>query len=96
MPEADDYTPEAYDKKYLTAEVLLANMGGTLQKGTAMRCKRDSDGNPVGLDTREYEVEFQDGATDTFTANTFYLSWAASLYALWIGSRMILTDVLVF
>ena len=34
MPEADDYTPEAYDK-YLTAEVKLANMG-TLQKGTVM------------------------------------------------------------
>ena len=38
--------------------------------------KRDQDGNPIGtrnanpiLDTREYEVEFQDGATDTFTAN---------------------------
>jgi hypothetical protein len=46
MPEADDYTPEAYDK-YLTAEVKLANMG-TLQKGTVMRRKRDADGNPVG------------------------------------------------
>jgi hypothetical protein len=32
VPEADDYTPEAYDKS-LTAEVNLANMG-TLQKGT--------------------------------------------------------------
>ena len=65
MPEADDYTPEAYDK-YLTTEVKLANMG-TLQKGTVMRRKRDADGNPVGrshtnplLDTHEYEVEFQD------------------------------------
>jgi hypothetical protein len=77
MPEADDYTPEAYDK-YLTAEVQLAKMG-TLQKGTVMRCKRDSDGNPVGwshtsnpllVDMREYEVEFiQDGATDTLMAN---------------------------
>jgi hypothetical protein len=40
--------------------------------------KRDADGNPVGrrhdnpllvVDTREYEVEFLDGATDTFMAN---------------------------
>jgi hypothetical protein len=36
MPEADDYTPEAYDNKYLPAEVNLANMG-TLQMGTVMR-----------------------------------------------------------
>jgi hypothetical protein len=83
MPEADDYTPEAYDK-YLTAEVKLANMG-TLQKGTVMRRKRDdADGNPVGLshtnpllDTREYKVEFQDGATDTFMANII----AESMYS---------------
>jgi hypothetical protein len=81
MPEADDYTPEAYDK-YLTAEVQLANMG-TLQTGTVMRRKRDSDGNPVGrshtnplLDTREYEVELQDGATDTYMANNI----AESMY----------------
>jgi hypothetical protein len=75
MPEADDYTPEAYDK-YMTDEVKLANMG-TLQKGTVMRRKRDADGNPVGrshtnprLDTREYEVEFQE---------LLILSWQTSL-----------------
>jgi hypothetical protein len=66
-----------------TAEVKLANMG-TLQKGTVMRRKRDAVGNPVGrshtnplLDTREYEVEFQDGATDTYTANII----AESMYS---------------
>jgi hypothetical protein len=82
MPEADDYTPEAYDT-YLTAEVKLANMG-TLQKGTVMRRKQDADGNPVGrshsnplLHMREYEVEFQDGATDTYTANII----AESMYS---------------
>jgi hypothetical protein len=74
MPEADDYTPESYDE-YLTAEVLLPNMG-TLTKAKVVSRKRDADGNPVGrrhhnpiLDTREYEVEFPDGAVDTFTAN---------------------------
>jgi hypothetical protein len=25
--------------------------------------------------------------------DNFILSWAASLYAVWIGSRMVLTDV---
>jgi hypothetical protein len=74
MPEADDYTSESYDE-YLTAEVLLPNMG-TLTKAKVVSRKRDVDGNPVGrrhhnpiLDTREYEVEFPDGAVDTFTAN---------------------------
>lgn len=74
MPEADDITPEAYDQ-YLTAEVLLPNMG-TVTKGRVISRKRDSDGNLVGrqhsnpiLDTREYVVEFPDGATDVFTAN---------------------------
>ena len=74
MPEADEYTPEGYDE-YLTAEVLLPNMG-TMSKAKVTGRKRDADGNPLGrrnanpiLDTREYEVEFPDGATDVFTAN---------------------------
>jgi Reverse transcriptase (RNA-dependent DNA polymerase) len=74
MPEADEYTPEAYDE-YLTAEVLLPNMG-TVTKAKVIGRKRNSDGYPVGqrnanpmLDTRQYEVEFPDGATDVFTAN---------------------------
>ena len=68
MPEADDYTPEAFDE-YLMAEVLLPNMG-TIAKAKVTGRKRDVDGNPIGkrhsnpmLDTREYEVEFPDGAT---------------------------------
>ena len=82
MPEADDYTPEAYDE-YLTAEVLLPSMG-TVTKAKVTGRKRDADGNPIGkrhsnpiLDTREYEVEFPDGATDVFTANII----AENLYA---------------
>jgi hypothetical protein len=74
MPEADKYTPEAYDE-YLMAEVLLPNMG-TVTKARVIGCKRDSDGNPVRrrnsnliLDMREYKVEFADGAMDVFTAN---------------------------
>ena len=82
MPEADDFTPEAYDE-YLTAEVLLPSMG-TVVKAKVTGRKRDADGNPIGkrnanpiLDTREYEVEFPDGATDVFTANII----AENLYA---------------
>jgi hypothetical protein len=74
MPEADDFTPEAYDE-YLTAEVLLPNMGN-ITKAKVIGRKRDADGNPVSrhnanpiLDSHEYEVEFPDGVTDVFTAN---------------------------
>jgi hypothetical protein len=76
MPEADNYTLEAYDHQYLTAEVLIPNMGN-VTKGKVTACKRDTDGNPIGqrhsnliLDTREYEVEFMDGDMATFMANT--------------------------
>jgi hypothetical protein len=67
VPEADDYSPEAYDE-YLTAEFFLPTMGNITEA--------DADDNPVGkrnanpmLNTREYEVLFPDGATDVFTAN---------------------------
>jgi hypothetical protein len=46
--------------------------------------KQDADGNPIGkshsnpiLDSRLYEVEFPDGSTDLFTANTI----AESMYS---------------
>jgi hypothetical protein len=47
VPEADSFTPEAYDE-YLTAEVLLPNMG-EMTKAKVVGRKRDADGNPIGL-----------------------------------------------
>ena len=74
MPEADEYTPEAYDK-YLNTEFLLSRMGD-ITKARVKARKQDADGNPIGhhntnpiLDMREYEIEFPDGATNTFTVN---------------------------
>ena len=74
-PEADDYTPEALDE-YLATDVILPH-GGEAQRATVLRRKRNQDGDPIGkrnqnpiLDTREYEVQFPDGSTDTCTANT--------------------------
>jgi hypothetical protein len=73
MPESDDYTPEVYNA-YLTAEVLLPN-GGDVTRAKVIGRKRDAEGNPAGhrhsnpiLDTREYKVQFPDGATNIFTA----------------------------
>jgi hypothetical protein len=74
MLEADEHMPEAYNE-YLNAEFLLSSMGD-ITKARVKARKRDADGNLVGqrnanpiLDTREYEVEFPDGATNTITAN---------------------------
>ena len=73
-PEADDFTPDSFDS-YLTAQVLLPREG-ELHRGTVKRRVKDEDGNPVGtrssnpiLDTRQYEVEFPDGATEVYQAN---------------------------
>lgn len=67
MLEADDFTLEAHDQEYLTAKVLLPNMGNVM-KGKVTAGERDaSNGNPIGwhhsnliLDAREYGVEFMD------------------------------------
>ena len=74
MPEADDYTPEAYDQ-YITATVLLPQ-GGESKKATVVGRKKDHDGKPIGkrnanpmLDSRVYEVKFPDGETTEVAAN---------------------------
>lgn len=74
MPEADDYDEETYDK-YISAQVMLPK-GDTYQSAQVRQRKRTSQGDPIGksnsnpiLDTRVYEVEFPDGATQELTAN---------------------------
>jgi hypothetical protein len=80
--EADDYSPEAFDK-YLTAEI-VTDRGGEILRGTVTSRKRDRDGTPIGtahanplLDTREYLICFDDGTEETYTANLI----AESLYS---------------
>jgi hypothetical protein len=74
-PNADVFTPATYDQ-YLTKKVLLSQ-GGEKHVATVTGRKRDHNGDPIGtrhpnplLDTREYEVEFQDGSRDSVSANT--------------------------
>ena len=57
--------------------------GGKLARGHVNKRKRDHDDNVIGnananpiLDTREYEVEFDDGGVSHLTANAF----AQSMY----------------
>jgi hypothetical protein len=82
LPEADEWTPETFDK-YLVVDVLLPH-GGELVWAKVTGRKRAADGTPVGvahsnpiLDTREYKVSFPDGLTDCYAVNMV----AESLYS---------------
>ena len=80
----DDIDPEVYDK-YIGAKVVLdegTNSGGNL--ATVKRRTTDINGRPTGtahsnplLDTREYEIELEDGTTDRIFANKI----AENIYA---------------
>jgi hypothetical protein len=67
-------TPEAGDN-YISAEVLL-HLGGVLWRGKVINCKCNTDGNTVGriheqpiLNTRTYDIEFNDGTITELTAH---------------------------
>ena len=82
LAEADEIQHEAFDK-YISARVYMPQ-GDQLSYGTVRRRKRDSDGNLIGrsndnplLDTSLYEVEFDSGETEAYTANII----AENLYA---------------
>jgi hypothetical protein len=81
-PEADKFTPEAFDN-LLSTEVLLLK-GDVLVPAKVISRKRDASGNPTGvaranpiLDTRIYNVQFPDGHTECYAANII----AENIYA---------------
>ena len=72
-PEADD--EEAIDK-YLNVELIMDVGSSDERRGRVIKRSRGLDGQPIGrshanplLDTREYEVEFTDGAIERYQAN---------------------------
>jgi hypothetical protein len=75
IPEADDMDHEAYDK-YISARVWLPNLEGIAMTAKVTGRKRDqeehligrSNPNPV-IDTRLYDVEFDDGRVGTYSTN---------------------------
>ena len=75
--EADqDFTPDSYEDTYLNMELALPRDGAEVQFGRVVKRLRDKDGLPIGtahdnpiLDTRLYEVEFQDGHKASMAAN---------------------------
>ena len=74
MPEVDDITPEAMEN-YIGAEIMISH-GDTVAQESIRPRKHDVEGNSIGkansnpiLDTRTYEVEFEDGSMSTYSAN---------------------------
>jgi hypothetical protein len=91
-------TPEVGDD-YISAEVLLP-LGGILRRGKVISHKHDADGNTVGhahdqpiLNTRTYDVEFNDGTITELTANKI----SECMYAQcdWGGNQYVLLDCFV-
>ena len=75
-------TPEANDN-YMNVEIVLSR-GDTMERGRVVGRKRDHNDNPIGrahanpiLDTRCYDVEFDDGQVTELTANVI----AESMYS---------------
>ena len=77
IKEADqDFTPDAFDDTYLDMELALPREGGEVQFARVVKRMRDKDGLPIGtandnpiMDSRHYEVEFQDGYKTSMAAN---------------------------
>ena len=97
-PEQLTPTPEIGDN-YLNMELMLPR-GGTPARGRVIERKRDHGGNVIGrsnanpiLDTREYEVKFEDGDVTELTANVI----AESMYAMCDenSDHILLFDVIV-
>ena len=77
IPEADDeFEPDSYDN-YINMEIALDKSGEDHpQLARVTKRLKDNEGNPIGrsnkspfLDTRQYEVEFNDGQKQALTAN---------------------------
>jgi hypothetical protein len=80
LPDVDDsFTPDVFDDTYLNMEIALPRGAGVqddVQFARVTKRLRDKDGRPIGtandnplLDTREYEVEFLDGHSESISAN---------------------------
>ena len=97
-PEQLTPTPEIGDN-YLNMELMLPR-GGTLARGRVKQLKGDHKANVIGrsnanpiLDTREYEVKFEDGDVTELTANAI----AESMYTMCDenGDHILLFDAIV-
>ena len=98
LPEDEAPTPEIGDN-HLNMEIMLP-CGGTLARGQVIGRKRDHKGNTIGrandnpiLDSREYNVEFDNEDVSELTANVI----AESMYAMCDenGDHILLFDSII-
>jgi hypothetical protein len=95
MPEAEEFTPEEFDK-YIAAEVLLPK-GDSMVLGRIINPKRDAHGNPIGVahsnpifDTHLYQVQFPRGQVEEYSANNIAHNLYSQLDS--EGNRFLLMD----
>jgi hypothetical protein len=74
IPDADEFDIDAHHQ-FIAAKVMLPQ-GGQVVSGRVIKRKRDHNGNLIGksntnplLDTSLFEVEFDDGYVEAYTAN---------------------------
>ena len=100
VPEADEqFTPDSYD--YYTNMELTIDRGGEQPEFARVKKRlKDKDGRPIGtasdnpiLDTRMYEVEYQDGHTAALAANVIAENLIAQVDS--EGNREIVLDEIV-
>ena len=104
IPDADEtFTPDTYGDEYINKEVALrrgADDASDVQFGKVTKRLRDAEGRPIGmanknplLDTRQYDVEFRDGRSESLSANLI----AQNLYSQIDdeGARHILLDDII-
>ena len=85
MTEVDGIMPEAMEN-YIGADIMVSH-GDTVTQVSLRRRKCDVEVNAIGranmntiLDTRAYEVEFEDGSMSTYSASVIKESMYAQCY----------------
>ena len=102
IKEADDeFTPDTYDDQYLNMELSVPRGDNpNPQYAKVTKRLRDADGIPIGtanenpiLDSRMYEVEYQDGTKASLAAN--YIAENLFMLVDPEGNRHVLLDELI-
>ena len=100
IKEADDYTPEVLEDTYLNVEIAMPRDGDGPSYGRVIKRLRDANGIPIGtandnpiLDSRVYEVEYQDGYKAALAANAIAINMFAQVDS--EGNRHVMFDQLL-
>ena len=98
--QEDSFTPEVLDDTYLRMELALPRDDEGPEFARVTKRLRDAEGRPIGtahdnpiLDTRIYEVEYQDGHTAAMSANAIAMNLFAQVDE--DGHRHVLFDEII-